>query len=55
MNSQKLVTIVLPAYNEEKSFPLIRQCMNQVLIENTDYDWDFYLLMMAAKTILCSK
>lgn len=42
--SKKKVTILLPAYNEEKSFPLLRQCMGQVLVENPDYDWEFLLV-----------
>lgn len=37
----KKVTILLPTYNEEKSFPLIKECMTQVLRENPTYDWEF--------------
>lgn len=38
---KKLVTILLPAYNEEESFPIIEDCMNRVLQDNPDYDWEF--------------
>ena len=40
----KLVTIVLPAYNEELSFPLIIKCMDQVRRENPNYEWEFLLI-----------
>lgn len=39
--TKRLITILLPAYNEEKSFPIIDKCMNQVLKENPNYDWEF--------------
>ncbi len=39
--AKKLVSILLPAYNEEASFPIIERCMNQVIEENPDYDWEF--------------
>ncbi len=38
---KKLVTILLPAYNEEASFPIIEKCMCQVVKDNPDYDWEF--------------
>lgn len=38
------VTILLPAYNEEASFPLIRQNMQQVMTENPGYEWEFLLV-----------
>ena len=37
----KKLTILLPAYNEESSFSLITQCMNQVRKENPAYEWEF--------------
>ena len=40
----KKVTIILPAYNEEASFQLIRQRMEQVIKQNPDYDWEFLLV-----------
>ena len=40
----KKVTILLPAYNEESSFPLITECMNRVLQENPNYEWEFLLV-----------
>ena len=36
----KKITILLPAYNEESSFSLITQCMNQVRKENPAYEWE---------------
>lgn len=41
---KKLITIVLPAYNEEACFPIIEQSMNQVLKDNPSYDWEFLLI-----------
>ena len=40
----KKVTILLPAYNEEASFPLIAQNMRQVMTENSSYEWEFLLV-----------
>ena len=40
----KKVTILLPAYNEEKSFDLIVKNMSQVMTENPNYDWEFLLV-----------
>ena len=40
----KRVTILLPAYNEEASFPLITERMNQVVADNPDYEWEFLLV-----------
>lgn len=40
----KLVTIVLPTYNEESSFPLIIKCMDQVRRDNPGYEWEFLLI-----------
>ena len=41
---KKLISILLPAYNEEASFPIIKKCMEQVLAENPDYEWEFLLV-----------
>lgn len=38
---KKKITILLPAYNEQASFPLIERCMNQVLADNPNYEWEF--------------
>ena len=46
---KKLVTILLPAYNEEASFPIIDRCMSQVLEENPDYDWEFLFVNDGSK------
>ena len=40
----KKVTILLPAYNEEASFPLISQKMSRVVEENPSYEWEFLLV-----------
>ena len=40
----KKITILLPAYNEEKSFDLIRSNMNRVIEENPGYTWEFLLV-----------
>ncbi|MBO4663079.1 MAG: glycosyltransferase family 2 protein [Bacteroidaceae bacterium] len=40
----KKITILLPAYNEEASFNLLRKCMNEVLIANPNYEWEFLLV-----------
>lgn len=36
----KKISILLPAYNEEASFPLIKQCMNRVFTDNPNYEWE---------------
>ncbi len=38
------VTILLPAYNEEASIPLIQQNMKQVLADNPNYEWEFLII-----------
>ena len=35
----KTVTIILPAYNEESSFELLKERMGEVLKQNPDYNW----------------
>lgn len=47
--SKKLVTILLPAYNEEASFPIIERCMNQVLEMNPNYNWEFLFVNDGSK------
>ena len=47
--AKKLVTILLPAYNEEASFPIIERCMSQVLEENPNYDWEFLFVNDGSK------
>ncbi len=37
----KKVTILLPTYNEEASFPLIISCMEKVVKDNPNYEWEF--------------
>lgn len=40
----KKITILLPAYNEAESFDDIKNCMQQVVSDNPDYDWEFLLI-----------
>lgn len=40
----KKITIILPAYNEESSFPLIRERMDRVRQDNPNYEWEFLLV-----------
>lgn len=37
----KKITIILPTYNEEKSFGLIESYMKQILEDNANYEWEF--------------
>lgn len=46
---KKLVSILLPAYNEEDSFPLIEKNMNQVMLDNPDYEWEILLVNDGSK------
>lgn len=40
----KKITILLPAYNEEASFTLIKENMTRVIQENPNYEWEFLLV-----------
>lgn len=40
----KTVTILLPAYNEAESFTELKQCMNQVALDNSNYEWQFLMV-----------
>ena len=40
----KKVTILLPVYNEEASFPLIAKCMEKVVRDNSNYEWEFLMV-----------
>lgn len=40
----KTVSIIIPAYNEAESFPLIVENMQQVLEMNPNYNWEFLLV-----------
>lgn len=40
----KKVTILLPAYNEEASIPLIVENMKKVIADNPQYEWEFLLV-----------
>lgn len=44
MNQKKLVSILLPAYNEEGSFDVLEECLNLVLKDNLNYDWEFLMI-----------
>lgn len=41
---KKVITIILPAYNEEKSIPILKDCMTRVIAENPEYNWEFLLV-----------
>ena len=45
----KKITILLPAYNEAESFMDLKSCMQQVVSDNPDYDWDFLLINDGSK------
>ena len=40
----KSITILLPAYNETESLPLLKEKMLQVLRDNPDYEWSFLMV-----------
>lgn len=40
----KKITILLPAYNEEASFPIIKECMAKVISDNPNYEWEFLMV-----------
>ena len=42
--NKKLVSIMLPTYNEEDNFPLINECMHRVMEENPSYDWEILMV-----------
>lgn len=42
--SRKLVSILLPAYNEEANFPLIEECMHRVMKDNPAYEWEILMV-----------
>ena len=42
--SKKLVSILLPAYNEEANFPLINERMHRVMKDNPKYDWEILMV-----------
>ena len=45
----KKITILLPAYNEAESFIDLKSCMQQVVSDNPDYDWEFLLINDGSK------
>ncbi len=40
----KTITILLPTYNEVESLPLLKECMLQVLADNSEYNWNFLII-----------
>lgn len=44
VNSKRKISIILPVYNEEKSFELIECQMRQVMNENPEFEWEFLLV-----------
>ncbi len=41
---KKKITVLLPAYNEAQSIPLLKQRMLEVAQQNPGYDWEFLLV-----------
>lgn len=44
MSYNHIISIILPAYNEEGSFSVLERCMTQVLQENPNCDWEFLMI-----------
>ena len=40
----KKITILLPAYNEASSIPLLQEKMAEVAQENPGYEWEFLIV-----------
>ncbi len=40
----KTITILLPAYNESESIPELKSCMETVMKDNPNYEWEFLLI-----------
>lgn len=40
----KTITILLPAYNEAESMKELESCMQQVIKDNPDYNWEFLMI-----------
>ena len=40
----KKITILLPAYNEASSIPLLQEKMAEVARENPGYEWEFLIV-----------
>lgn len=40
----KIVTILLPAYNEAESFTELKECMDKVAVDNSSYEWQFLMV-----------
>ena len=40
----KTITILLPAYNESESIPELKSCMETVIRDNPNYEWEFLLI-----------
>lgn len=41
---KKTISILLPTFNEEGSFPLIKRCMSQVIKDNSGYEWEILMV-----------
>jgi len=50
MWNKKLISIVIPAYNEERNIPLIYQKLKKVLLQVKDkYDWEIIFVNDGSK------
>ncbi len=41
---KKKISILIPCYNEEKSLPMLYEALQQVVAENTSYEWEFLFI-----------
>ena len=41
---KKLITIIIPAYNEEKVLPQLFARLDKLATNNTDYDFEFLFI-----------
>ena len=49
---KKLISIIIPMYNEEESLPYLYDRLTKLSDKIEIIIWNFYLLMMEAKIIL---
>lgn len=49
---KKMITILVPAYNEEEVLDMLYERLKTIMNQNTKYDLKYYLLMMVVKIVL---
>lgn len=47
-----MITILVPAYNEEEVLDMLYERLKTIMNQNTKYDLKYYLLMMVVKIVL---